>query len=234
MAAKLIRGIPALLMAEMLTWTFNIPLSNAVIPPIRQGGAGYIAFFLMLLLLFFFIIVLGIILHRIRKRRGRLLSQKGVKIAAAIGVAIIAVVIVVVVYAFLFSPTKPRWHSGDLVIGSNETLTIQSCVYTQDGDIIVKDNASLVIKEATLIFDQATRQRSLTIMDDGTLEMEKATVKVSTMYGAIPELDFSIRNHARATIKETLISSPIHCYDSSQISVYNSTVQIIDHRTNDG
>lgn len=213
----------------MLMWTFNAPLSNAVMPPIRQGGAFGILVIFMLLFFFLFIIVLVTILYLIRKRRKRLLSKKGVKVAAAI-----AVVIMLVTYTFLFSPTKPITHSGDLVVGGNQTFTIQSCVYTQDGDIIVKDNANLVIKEATLKFDQTSRQRSLTIMDNGTLKMENATVTVMTMYGALPELNFSIRNHAQATIEDTWICSAIHCYDSSQISVYNSTVEVIDHRTIDG
>jgi len=214
-------------------WAFDIPLSNAVMPPVAQGGGVGMLVIFMYVFFFLFIVVLIRILYLARKRRKRLLSKKGIKVATAIGVVIIAAVIMIVMYAFWFSPTKPITHSGDLVIGGNQTYTIQSCVYTlQDGDIIVKDNAHLVIKEATLIFDQSQEQ-SLTIMDNGTVNMRKATVTTRSFYGMYSEFNFSIRNHAQATIEDTWMCSPIHCYDSSRISVYNSTVEVIDHRSID-
>jgi len=223
-----------MLLAEMLKWMFTTPLSKAVMPPIKQGGAVDVLMILMLLLLFLFIIVLVIIERELRKRGKRLLSERGVKIATAIGVA----VFVVATFTALYLSTEPGTHRGDLVISGTHAFTIENCVYTQDGNIIVKDNASLIIKNAEVRMEQSERQHTVAIKNYAELIAEDATITVTRKkYSSgylYDDFNFSISDHARATIKGTWISSPIHCYDSSQISVHDSTVEVIDHRSIDG
>jgi len=160
----------------------------------------------------------------------------GAKLMTLIVLLTVTPATLITTYDLFISPTKPITHSGDLIIDGNQTFTIKSCVYTQEGNIIVKDNASLVIKNAKVIMDQSERSYFIDIKNYAELIAENASITVSFMrYGPhYSDLNFSLRNHAQATIKGTWISSAIQCYDSSQISVYNSTVEIIDYRPTDG
>jgi hypothetical protein len=47
-------------------------------------------------------------------------------------------------------------HEGDLIVSGNEKLTIENCEYQLIGNIIVKDDATLTIKD--VIFNQTTNQ----------------------------------------------------------------------------
>lgn len=42
-------------------------------------------------------------------------------------------------------------HTGDIVLTGNDVMTIENTTYTQTGNIYVRDNAKLTIKNATLI-----------------------------------------------------------------------------------
>lgn len=46
-------------------------------------------------------------------------------------------------------------HEGDLILQGDEVFVIEDTVYCQKGDIKVYDNASLILRRSTLIFEQA-------------------------------------------------------------------------------
>lgn len=74
----------------------------------------------------------------------------------------IAFAALILVATGLAGPTSAhsRIHEGDLVIDGSEIYRIENETVTVKGDVIVKDNAQLVLYYATLIMDTAYKVES--------------------------------------------------------------------------
>lgn len=121
----------------------------------------------------------------------------------------------VAAYTFLLLP-KLITHSGDLIISGNQTFTIENCVYQQDGNIIVKDNATLLVRNATLTMAQREREYRIDIKNQAHLIAENARLTVLTTgkIGMFPR-------------------SKIHIWDNATVKMENTTLgglDVIDHR----
>ena len=124
-------------------------------------------------------------------------------------------------HGFISSPT--RFHRGDLVIEANQTFTIEDRSYNQDGDIIVKDNAPLLIENAELTIDQRDRIRRIVLEDSTHLVIKDAQLNVITHPRAPHHFRLSVillQDNAELVInKSTLVSYNIIAYNSSQVTI---------------
>lgn len=73
-----------------------------------------------------------------------------------------------------------RTHEGDLIIDGSSTFLIEDETYCQTGNIIVQDNAKLIVRNATLVMNMSfVDQYSILARNSGRLEMENVTVQSS-------------------------------------------------------
>lgn len=71
-------------------------------------------------------------------------------------------------------------HTGDIVLTGNDVMTIENITYTQTGNIYVRDNAKLTIKNATLIMNMRYHEEfNICISGNATLEILDSTISHS-------------------------------------------------------
>lgn len=91
-------------------------------------------------------------------------------------------------------------HIGDLIINGNQSFIIENCSYTQTGNIYVKENGTLVIKNAELVMNMSgSWQYNIYIYDTGRLIIENSDVSTPTIFD-INFFDKSSGNLANSTI----------------------------------
>jgi hypothetical protein len=66
-------------------------------------------------------------------------------------------------------------HTGDLIIEAGEMYTIEKSTYTQSGDIILKDKATLIVKDAELILIQCNL---FVVGDSAILKLRNVTISI--------------------------------------------------------
>lgn len=110
-------------------------------------------------------------------------------------------------------------HEGDLIISGNESLTLEDCVYKLIGNLIVKDNATLFIKNA--IFNQTCPDSSLAnviIKDMGTLVLNCSSMVIFQHETA----RIFVQDYAKFYAISSIIENPI--YDVSLWAVNKSEI----------
>ena len=71
-------------------------------------------------------------------------------------------------------------HCEDIVLTGNQQMVIQNTTYTQTGNIYVRDNAKLTIKNATLILNVSYHEEFVVeVSGSGTLEIDGSTIGIS-------------------------------------------------------
>jgi len=150
-------------------------------------------------------------------------------------------------YGWVDVSSRPR-HVGDIVVEGDEVLVIEDLYFTQKGNIIVRDNAMLVIRNATLNLDQDYwRQYQITVSGSATLWTEDAyivsdywfnTLLMDSAEGLIyatffgdswdhPPVDpmgyIDVENDAVLDVYGSTLGY-LHCFDYSTISVYGSYI----------
>ena len=78
-------------------------------------------------------------------------------------------------------------HEGDLVLTGDDVMTIENITYTQTGNIYVRDNAKLTIKNATLILNIRYHEEFMMYVTGGSLEVNNSTVKTSLVTSNLGE-----------------------------------------------
>ena len=74
-------------------------------------------------------------------------------------------------------------HAGDLILRGNETLVIEGITYCQRGNILVQDNAKLIIRNGTLIFQQSYHaEYDLEFSGNSTLEIDNGLIESKHAY----------------------------------------------------
>ena len=69
-------------------------------------------------------------------------------------------------------------HDGDITLTGNEILTIENTTYIQKGNIFVKDNSSLIIKDASLIMNDRYHEEFLIwVTDNAKLEVIRSKIE---------------------------------------------------------
>lgn len=148
----------------------------------------------------------------------RIVSLKFVLIAALVLVAVLLIALLVVPDLI----SMPTGHSGDLVLKANETMTIDR-PYQQEGNIVVKDNATLVIKNAELIIYQPNREYSIEIRDNANLTAENAQFTVHTSYAGFllyPHSTIYVKDNATVFFNHSdVVAVSVNASQSSRVTV---------------
>ena len=117
-------------------------------------------------------------------------------------------------------------HFGDLVIYDDQTFAIEDVTFTQIGNVYIRDNALLIIRNAELRLNQTSyRQYVIQVEDSGRIETENATI-TSHYDFSIYLYQNAVANLSSTSIKHAFYSYPIgylNLYYSSFTSISNST-----------
>lgn len=131
--------------------------------------------FLSIIVIFF---ILGCLLFDVMAAVGGVIGAsmkvKSMKLAVLV---VLVVFTLIPVHAFISAPTI---HAGDLIIEGNQTFTIENCTYYLAGNITVKNNATLVIRNAELIINQRQEAHSITIENRAHMVAENSQFTVMT------------------------------------------------------
>jgi hypothetical protein len=126
-------------------------------------------------------------------------------------------------------------HEGDLIVSGNEEVTIENCEYQLIGNIIVKDNATLTIKN--VIFNQTTNQYLPETVSSGTpaniLIKNRASLFLINTTLMIPQNVTSrilVQNEAKIYVTDSRIENfqydiSIWAIDNSLVSIRNSIMK---------
>ena len=77
----------------------------------------------------------------------------------------------------LASGQTGRSHTGDLIISGTQEFIIQGETFTQTGNIIVRDQGKLIVRDGTLFFQQGGHEAySMSFEDRGALILDNATI----------------------------------------------------------
>jgi hypothetical protein len=132
----------------------------------------------------------------------------------------------------LFVDYQSFTYEGDLIIGDNETRTIENCEYRLIGNLTVKDNATLIIRNA--IFNQTGKDAPIYIlvMDRASFFLTNATlgIKQNVSDPLYARGNITILNEARMYITNSFIEHPIFgvdiwTWDNSIIYIENSIMR---------
>jgi hypothetical protein len=63
-------------------------------------------------------------------------------------------------------------HEGDLIVGENRTFLIENCTFTVEGIVVVRDNATLTVRDAQLNVSACTLAGMVIARNNGALIME--------------------------------------------------------------
>jgi len=107
-------------------------------------------------------------------------------------------------------------HEGDLIIEGNEVLTIEGIVYCQIGNIIVKDNATLRLIDAKLIFQETGEWTYIRTQDNATLRIQQMKVPPK----GLNEMTFDEKS---SVLIEDSNLEWFHCHDEATVVLRNST-----------
>ncbi len=74
-------------------------------------------------------------------------------------------------------------YAADIVLTGNDVMTIENTTYTQTGNIYVKDNAKLTIKNATLIMAMSFHEEfRIFVSENATFEIIDSTISHSIVF----------------------------------------------------
>jgi len=119
---------------------------------------------------------------------------------------------------------KEVFLSDDIVIGDNETFEIKDCEYTQTGNIIVKDNGTLIIRNATLILTEYDWLRSynITIENQGNLTAVGSLIEGEALMNNIYFFDNAVVKMRNVIVENDVYLNP---YNNSLINISDSTIK---------
>jgi hypothetical protein len=132
----------------------------------------------------------------------------------------------------LFVDYQSFTYEGDLIIGGNETRTIENCEYGLIGNIIVKDDATLIVRNA--IFNQTGKDVFVSILVENraSFYLTNATLRITENVSFPYNLrgNITILDEAKMYITKSNIENPdygvdISARDNSLIYVENSIMR---------
>jgi parallel beta-helix repeat protein len=137
-------------------------------------------------------------------------------------------------FALATSAMRPRIiHEGDILLKGNETLAIENCEFVQTGNIIVKDEAKIIIQNATLLLNTTYgiwNQYSISVSGSGNLTAINANI---TALGLGFRIEFS--SHSTGKIANSTISAKhdprgiwVRASTYSKVSVENSRIDVLE------
>ena len=119
-------------------------------------------------------------------------------------------------------------HAGDLILRGNETLVIEGITYCQRGDILVQDNAKVIIRNGTLVFSQSYHaEYDLEFSGNSVLEIDNGIIESKHDY----PLHFTGNSTAivtGTTSQIDLSSAQFFIADNSRLRLENCNVGHLD------
>lgn len=137
--------------------------------------------------------------------------------------------------------TEDTIHKGNLVISGNQEFIIDNATYFNDGNIIVQDQAKLILKNAVLIINQSDPKSwfsgseptieepisyplyYLKVRDNAQFEAFNAVIKSPTTQ----HFDVYIENEAKIVLSKTNITETLHFRDDSTGSISDSYMEFL-------
>jgi hypothetical protein len=138
-----------------------------------------------------------------------------------------ATVTILLLTSLIFSGglfVMPTRQSDNLIVGANEIYNITSRNYVQEGNITVKDNATLLIQNCKFTSNQMNQRCIIEIEDQGHLEIENSELYVLTrMYGGHRSSTIYVRDNASAIIKDSeIVSHGVVALQNAHVESMNS------------
>ncbi len=148
-------------------------------------------------------------------------------------------------------------HAGDVIVDGNQTFLVQNCTFTVTGFVTVRDNATLIVKDAVLNVTIFTFAGMVTVSDNGKFIIEggelnlnqdidphiptpsricdidvkdTATMKAvdARIYSKLSGTSIKVGKHGRVTLNSTdTCSGRIEAFDDSDISIHESIMSSI-------
>ncbi|MCJ7770287.1 hypothetical protein MUP37_01785, partial [Candidatus Bathyarchaeota archaeon] len=110
-------------------------------------------------------------------------------------------------------------HEGDLVINGTQTYALENCTCIQTGDITVRDQGRLIVRNTELTLNQTyPGEYGILIADSGSLIME--AVNATSPKG----FSITFLGEARVQMNEVLTGALVEPRDNSSLSISNSTL----------
>jgi hypothetical protein len=170
-----------------------------------------------------------------------------VNIKMVVGAFLIALVSLSLVFVHGLI-TAPTVHSGDLIVDGNESLIIENCNYEQYGNIVVRDNATLILRNSVMMVRQEKITLSINVSQEASLILENAELTVTYRRSAVervPPIRLSDKavlrvdkvksryalpqviatNQSEITISDSTSNSwGIVCHDTSTVTAHNAHI----------
>jgi len=118
-------------------------------------------------------------------------------------------------------------HEGDIVVNGSQKLTIKNCEFVQYGKIMIADNSTLEIENATLYIKNPQNyfRYGLIVTNQSSLLLANATLILA--HGKKPkqlEQTVLIERNSTASILDSRITSPFK--NAWVVSMYNSKISV--------
>jgi rhodanese-related sulfurtransferase len=103
-------------------------------------------------------------------------------------------------------------HNGDLIIDGTQTFVIENCTYIQTGNIIAKESARLVIRNANVSINMTYgAQYNIVIQNNATVEMNNSVITAGFGFG------LNFLDQASATFYGSEFYLWIICWGNSKV-----------------
>ena len=153
-------------------------------------------------------------------------------------------------------------HPGELIVDGNQTFLVENCTFVVEGIVVVRDNATLVVRDAELNVSTLSLAGMVTVRDNGMLLVEDgdlnlnydlgphlhiyyklcdiavtdtATLKFENarLFSNLGRPLFNVTRYGRVILNSTdTCAGRIEALDDSAISIFESPVETIDLRGN--
>ncbi len=113
-------------------------------------------------------------------------------------------------------------HEGDLVIEGDQVFTIENVTYHQRGNIIVRDNAQLIIRNATLVMEMDfANQYQIRVYGNAHAVITDTSIE-STSTGYFAMIAGNSANVSLTRVRA--VSFSVHCWGDATVNVEDSTL----------
>ncbi len=131
------------------------------------------------------------------------------------------------------------YHEGDIELAGNERMTIENVIYHQSGNIWIRDNAELTIRNAHLVFEDVAENRwgpaiwggvlCVTAFDESTIHMENVVISAGDFRGEPASVRVDAGGQSQVTLDGvTMENSPAYGLDSGTLIIRNSRISSLN------
>lgn len=128
--------------------------------------------------------------------------------------------------------TTTKHHEGDLVLDNNNVTIIENCLFTIHGMLVVTNNATLIVRNATIkiLHDVDTKEFYTIHLYDGTPRIYLYNSTITSNYEEKGTIN--LFNNSTATVHNSTIEELNSFGDSSSVTIYDSVANTVHIRKN--